>query len=440
MKHLYVGFGVLIVAAGLAACGGSGGGSGSGSGGSLPPPPPTPISATYSGTETIANVYNSYPCGAPCGDPNVTPYPNNTVTYTLSDSVSSTPGSGNVTSNESVKEPNEELDSRLLVSVTPSPNGAVTNVTLTSSNYSDSDGYSQQITYPSGAGFIVDQNPENNAAHWTNVATRTTAELYSDGTKDNRSTNSDGSYTETEVDSGIGSNDTATVNSDGSGSWVAAPGSYGFLGGFFTSFTWTAPSGGSINFTATEYNSNTETLSVAQWYATSPILASSSSTITTGVTFPGACNVPAAYGTTGNDVHTSATDLDTLFGFYETTTTDAYTTSTDGAVCVRSVDVLDTYYDWNDDEYYYLFASSTPLIATTTTTTLTLESGGGVGITSTGRSTQTALQTSSGNAAALANAGVVAQALVRGEATRLRAAAQRRVLSIMAARANGARL
>jgi hypothetical protein len=434
VKYLYVGFGALIVAVSLAACGGGGGG-----GGTVPPPMPTPQSATYTGTETVANVYNAYPCGEPCGDPNVTPYPNDSVTSSLSDSISSTKGSGTYTASETVTGNNQTLTESITTMVTPSPNGSVTNVTVTQENYSDSDGLTETIAYPTP--LVVDQEPENNGANWANAADATADESYSNGETIDRTTNADGSYVETETLSSQFINDTATVNSNGSGSWEAASGSAGFYGGYFTGFTWTAPSGGNVTFTATDYLSGTSTLTVPQFFPTPPPLASSSSTITTGVTFPGSCNVPSQYGTTGNDIHTVTDDVDPLFGFSEATTTDAYTSGSNGLVCARSTDVLDTYYDWNGDDYYFLYASgnATPLIATTTTTTLTLQSGGGLGVTSTGsRSAQTASVGSTSTAAAL-DAAALAQSLLRGEQLRLRAEARHRVLTIIAHRVNGAK-
>jgi hypothetical protein len=437
VKYLYVGFGALIVAVGLAACGGGGGG-----GGMTPPGGgghgPTPQAATYTGSETIANVYHSYPCGAPCGDPNVTPYPNNTVTNSLSDSLSSTKGSGAVIASETVTEPNQTLTESLTTFVTPSPNGSVTNVTVTRQVYSDSDGYTQSLTYPTP--LVVDQEPENNNATWTNAAMLTTAESYSGGESINRTTNADGSYVETEVDNNTGVNNTATVNSDASGSWEAASGSAGFYSGFFTGFTWTAPSAGNVTFTATEYTGATSQLVVPQFFSTSPLtLASNASKITTGVTFPGACSVPSKYGTSGNDIHTIVTGLDPLFGFTETTTTDAYTSTTYGLVCVQSTDLLETYYDWNGDEHYFLYANNTPLIDTTTTTTLTLKSGGGLGVTSANSRSTESLSSSGSSIASGLDAAVLAQSLVRGEQLRLRALAQNRVLTTIAHRVNGAK-
>ncbi|HEY9084363.1 MAG TPA: hypothetical protein VIN40_00265 [Candidatus Tyrphobacter sp.] len=436
MKLIYVGLGTLIVAAGLAACGGGGGSTG----GTPPirPGGPSPSAAMYTGTETIANVYNGYPPSG--GDPNVTPYPNNSVTYSLSDSVSSARGSNLVSSSETVTEPNQKITETLSAVVSPAPNGAVTNITLASAGYTDSDGYSQRITYPAGAGLIIDQSPENNAANWTNSAQDSVAETYSDSTNINRSTNADGTYVETEKNTGQAINDTATTNADGSASWLAAAGSYGFGSGNVTGFTMSAPSGGNITYTLLLYPSGSQVLSVPVWYPTGPIvLASSNSTITTGVTFPGACSVPAAYGTTGNDIHSVTNTVDAVFGFLETTTTDAYTTSSAGAVCVRTVDVLKTLYDYNGDQFYFVYVSNVPLITTTTTTTLTLQSGGGIGVASTARGTESS-QASSNNAAAIANAGVVAQILARGEATRLHAAAEKQILMLLRARRNGGRL
>lgn len=431
MKHFYIGFGALIIAAGLGAC--SGGGGGSGLTVPIGPIGPSPNAATYTGSERIATVYNNYP--PPAVDPNVTPYPNTNVTNTMSDNVSSVAGSNSIVTSETISEPNETIKASLTTLVSSAPNGGVTNLTVASSIYSDTNGYVQKVTYPSGAGLIVDQSPETNGASWTNNAQRTLAETYSDGTDINRSTNADGSYVETQVDNGTSINDTATVNSDASASWLAAPGSYGFYGGYFTGFTATAPSGGNVTFKATNYLGGTQQLTVPVFFSTSPVsLASSNSTIATGVMFPGSCSVPSAYGTTGNDVHSVTSSVDPIFGFIETTTTDAYTTAAAGAVCIAMTDVLATYYDWNGDEYYFVYLSSVPLIRTTTTTTLTLQSGSGIGVTSTGSRNAQSATANSTSSALSAKIVAAVQYIFRGEAIRLRALAQRRVLNALRAR------
>lgn len=386
---------------------------------------PTPQAATYSGSETIANTYDGYPCGAPCGDPNVTPYPNNSVTYGINDKLTESNGSGTIITSETVTEPNETLTASLTALVTPSPNGGVTAETETKTVYTDSDGYTQSITYPTP--LVVDEEPESNGLNWTNTASATTAESYNDGTNINRTTNSDGTYTETEVNNNTSIDDTATVNADASASWEAAPDAYGFLGDYFSGYTLTAPSGGDVTFTATYEGGGTESLSEPAFFSTTqPIIAnntSDSSTITTGVTFPVSCAVPATYGTSGNDIHTVKKSLDTLFGFAETTTTDAYTSSASGLVCVKSVDVLTTYYDWNLDEHYFVFVSDVPLIVTTTTTVLTLESGTGIGVASG--------STGSATAASAGQAAVGAQDMVRAQTLRVRAQAVQRVLHVV---------
>lgn len=435
MKHVHAGFGALIVAVGLAACGGGGGG-----GGGTPPvrTGPTPLAATYSGSETIANVYNGYPPPTTT-DPNVTPYPNNTVTYNLSDSLAQQSGSSTITSSETVTEPNEVLTESLTTIVTPSPNGSTTNVTVTKQVYSDSDGMTQTITYPTP--LIVDQEPETNGATWSNGAAKVTAETYPDTESINRTTNADGSYVETEVQTEDNIDETATVNSDGSGSWVAATGSLGFLDGCFTQYTFTAPTGGNVTFNATANPSgfcSNQSLTYPAFFSASPTLASYTVKIATPATFPAACNVPSQYGTNGNDVHTAVVDLDPLFGFTEKTITDAYTSPTYGLVCAQSTDTLDTYYDWNLDTAYFIFIGTSPLVVTTTTTTLSLQSGGGIGISSEReRSAQSATQ--GGSVVSSLNAAALAQTLLRGERVRLRALAERRALETITRRPKGGR-
>jgi hypothetical protein len=419
VKYWYAGFGALATALALAACGGGGGGGGN----PIPPhgggsPTPTPASAMYSGSENVVTVYSSYP-PSNSSDPNVTPYPNTNVTYGLSDKVSETKMTTTV--NETVTEPNETLTATVTTSSTSEPTaGSETNIAETKTQYSDSDSYSQAVAYPTP--LIVDQEPETNGANWTNTAERDTSETYSDGTQIARTANADGSYSEQEINTNQSISDTATVNSDASGTWVANE--EGFISGLFSEYAFTAPSGGNVTFTATETTAGcnqtgppcTQSLTAPVFFSTNPLLLwSNSSTIATSVTFPAACNVPASDGTTGNDIHTVQSDVDPLFGFTEDTTTDAYT-STDGLVCVQSTDILKTYYDWNLDSAYFLVVSNSakPFITTTTTQTLTLQTGNGIGILS--KSTSPASATASN--AAMADAAVLARTMTRGEAIR----------------------
>ncbi|MGH7737899.1 MAG: hypothetical protein ACREMP_08575 [Candidatus Tyrphobacter sp.] len=423
MKKRYAGFGALVVLAALAACGGGGGGTGGG----VPPTAPPPASV-YTGTQTIANDYNGYPpCPTPqCAPGSVTPYPNNVVTSTLKDSVSAS--SGTVTTNETITQPNQQIAASLTVQVTPSPNGSVQNIGERYTVYLDDTGYSQTLVYPTP--LVVDQEPENNGANWANTAQANLTESFNDGTVDKRTTNFDGTYTETETNSNTAVSNTATVNADASGSWVAA--GYPFYG-YFSSFTWTAPSGGNVTFTGSiagpAPTPSPQTLTIPAFFPTTqPIVASNtsnSSTITTGVTFPGSCAVPSTYGTSGNDVHTVVNAFDPLFGFTEQTTTDAYTSTTYGLVCARSTDVLTTYYDWNGDNHYFLYASNTPLIVTKTTTTLTLQSGSGVGV----ASRRTAAAGSQG--ANAPSPALLARELTQIQVIPLRAKAKQRVLTII---------
>ncbi len=441
--------GAMVLAAALTACNG-----GRGSSGTTPATPsptatpmtpsptamPTSPAATYAGTEAVANVYDNYP--PPTIDPNVTPYPNTNVTYDLSASVSSSSGGSVITTDETVTEPNEQLMTTVITDATTEPNGPVEDVAETQTSYADSDDYTQVVNYSTP--FVVDEDPEDNNATWTNTAGKTTDETYSGGQTDDRTTNSDGSYSENETDSVDDIQDTATVGSNAAGSWAAAADSAGFYDGYFTGFTWTAPSGGDVTFTATESSATgcgsscTETLAVPAFFSTNPLtLYSNSSTITTGVSYPGSCDVPSTYGTIGNQIASTTTDTDPLFGFIENTTINAYTSSTYGLVCVESTDILSTYYDWNGDDYYFLVAGSgPPFVTTTTTTRLTLASGAGVGVLS---RIATAKAATSGTPSSVQAADEVALArsLVVGQAIRARAKLKELILAHLREHING---
>lgn len=430
MKYVSGAFGALVVALSLAACGGGGGGGGGSSGGGGMPPTPTPESAAYSGSENIVTTYSSYPPATP-GDPNVTPYPNTNITYGLSDSVQTTKGSGSVAATDTVTEPNETLTETVVTSVASAQNGSVTNVAETKTAYSDSDGFTQTITYPTP--LVIDQEPENNGATWTNRASKVSVEQYDDGTNINRTTNADGSYYEVEYNANQAYNNRATVNSDGSGSWVAN--NTGFLGNIYSEFAFAAPSAGSSTFTGTytSYACTTYTLcgtttqNVGIFFATSPVvLWSDNSTITTGVNFPASCSVPSSYGTSGNDINTQTSSIDPLFGVSETIVTNAYTSTSAGLVCVLSTDTLKTFYDWNRDEYYFLAFSppNAPFVDAVAKTTLTLQSGTGIGVASESRRAvgSTAI-------ASAADPIALASTILSGEQVRFRTNVRKRILA-----------
>lgn len=59
--------------------------------------------------------------------------------------------------------------------------------------------------------------------------------------------------------------------------------------------------------------------------------------------------MPAAFGTSGNTLRQSITNVDTVLGTKETLTQTAYVVTGFGPVCVTLNDLTEAYYDFNND-------------------------------------------------------------------------------------------
>jgi hypothetical protein len=245
--------------------------------------------------------------------------------------------------------------------------------------YTSSDTNGQRITQTftgvtSGNG-LVDVLPETLGQTWTNTGAQTLAESESDGSSANRTTSTNGTYTETDVypqgsqftPSPSPLTATLSDNSDGSGTYSiplfgATPN---------VTFSYAAPSGGSIVIT-----SPGQTNTVPVWYAL-PLYVEHDSELG-ALSIPSACGVPSNLGTAGNGVEQKYTKIDTVLGTSENY--DEVTYVVGGyAVCVKLSDVTSVFYDYsgqgNGSPYGISFSGGqSPLETISLTSTVGLQS------------------------------------------------------------------
>ena len=380
---------MAAVAASLAltACGG---------GGSVPSPgsptaSPAPFNVVFSGTKNVQATY-AYPAASPYPNENLTSQINESTTIT---SPVSQTTYYQTTETEALPNVTHTYTTQEEVAQTAGT-GNLQNLVVGGINYSDDSKDSQQVRY--SPALIVDEQPESNGLTWSNTAALTANEKYADGTTIARTQNADGSYSDAMV-SPDGTNATITLNSDGSGGIATPSTSPALYGGAVVSYSFSAPSaapsaGGKITVAidfspayAASYNitPNPFLETGNAWFApisaTNPLYSDSTS-VTTAAAFPASCNVPSAYGTTGNDVRRTIQSIDPILGYEEVTQTDAYVDPTVGPVCVALQDSVLTFYDWQGTNTFgsHNFTSGQPLQITNTTQTLTLQSGSGAGI------------------------------------------------------------
>ena len=217
--------------------------------------------------------------------------------------------------------------------------------------YSSSDSNGQQITEKitgvSPTNGLLDILPETQRQTWSNTGAQTLAESESDGFSAARTTNANGTYSETDLypqgsqftPSPSPLPATLSDNSDGSGSY-----SFPLFGVTpNAALTYSAPSGGVITIAVDAFG-ETPTYTVATWYSL-PLYAETDSQLG-ALAIPGACNVPAQFGTSANGVQQHFTKTDTVFGTTEDYTEITYVVG-GYAVCVALNDVTDVYYDYS---------------------------------------------------------------------------------------------
>jgi hypothetical protein len=199
---------------------------------------------------------------------------------------------------------------------------------------------------------IVDKSPQTGGSTWTNKPGSQLTETYSDGHSENRTTNDDGTYTESgtaQAPDGSGYIPISlSEQSSGAGTYAGPFYSYPL-------FTWSigAASGGNVPISYTiKGQPTTAYANVPQWYPSSPTFFKENDSIRAGATPPSGC---AATGT-ATDVVQKIAVLDTVIGYVEVKRRDTYTQN-GSAICVAFNDTLTNYYDWNGDAYYAIYLS-----------------------------------------------------------------------------------
>lgn len=384
MKQHYGGFGALIFAAGLVACGGGGGGGSSSSGGAPPTASPTstpPVGNqfTYTGTLTETDTY-TYPTPSPF------PSTNASATVSLSVTVTSSPAPFTTPTNDPYDIYYSEQDAF------PTETDVSTTDTWAATTSSAIDEYGSEVTNGSGstaetltwvysAPYVLDELPETNGASWTNSPEGYSTEDDPGDLTISRYVESAGNYNETQELAG-GYNLVITENADGSGTYSGTVlDTFGLV-----DFTYSAPSGGKVTVSVVFASPSPPATPIPPyviatppaWYGSTPTFYSESDTDTNPATFPGSCNVPAAYGTSGNMIKRTIDSLDTILGYTETQTYESYDNSAQSIVCIVMNDVQTYYYDYLDDteQSYEDFAAfvGTPQQTATTSETVGLQS------------------------------------------------------------------
>jgi hypothetical protein len=271
-----------------------------------------------------------------------------------------------------------------------SDNGSNTNFLLYGTNWADDN--NNKVTYQYPAPQIVDRLPETGGDTWTNSGAAAYYENdsidASGSTFQTRGTvAADGSYTQT-IDYPAGYFAPFVVeaaivqNSDGSGSY-AAP----FFADNLDSIQYTKPHAvpGGFIYTAAFYQNPYPspsdpayfTATIPTWFQVGKPFYNETNANNGQQTIPASCNVPSTFGTSANQIVRTIDRIDTILGYHETETTTSYAVAGIGTVCVQLHDVLQTYYDFNDDVAYIndIF-NATPYQTTTTDETLGIQQSG----------------------------------------------------------------
>ena len=251
--------------------------------------------------------------------------------------------------------------------------------------YSSTDNFGETLLVQYGASgapvpIVIDELPEVPGANWSNTAAETLNETSPGNQTSVRNVNADGSYTATTTYASGSlftpppAPVTATIveNSNGSGSY-----SLPLIGPPNSIITVGTPGPGpspQIPVTLSVPDAAPTTIPVPVWYPTPLVLYNETDTNTGAQNLPGACNVPATYGLTGNGVVQTIKSVDAILGTTETLQQTTYVVPTYGAACVVLSDQLVDYYDYSGQGPALIVVSGTPLETTTITTTLGLTS------------------------------------------------------------------
>jgi hypothetical protein len=365
-----------------------------------PVPTPTPVPATYpysAGSTfvydgTLAQSFQSFPevvaPGSPSPEPIATTLVDVTQTVTV-DSNQTFDGTPNLTDLHLAE--TDALASGLEATTSTTDTyeavpgaGATAQLLDYGSNYADESGdtVSTLLTEPA----IVDELPELAGAQWSNGPAATIDEALAGNATGSaitvvRTVNADGTYSEKTTYppnySGPGVTGVGSIqeNADGSGNFVIES------DGETLTLTYSPPEpqpSGSPLITVNEYNGTDTTGTPAQsfqipsWYGPVPALYAESDRDLGVVSVPAACGLSSTLSAGATGISQSISRTDTILGYLETETTNAYVVPGYGVVCTTFSDKQTAIYDFNGDEPF-VFTSAPPLEITTASETLALQ-------------------------------------------------------------------
>ncbi len=236
------------------------------------------------------------------------------------------------------------------------------------STWADENG--NTLTYQYTAPQILGELPEKAGASWSNTPAMTVSENDSSDASGSAIFSKtvyaqDGSYTETTTyppTYNVGQS-VITENADGSGSItnVLGVGSIVFstpqaqsTGSYLLPYAlYSAPNPGP---TAQPLQSS----SVGAWYTVPATVYHETDEDLGAQPVPAACNVPSSLASAAMETQRTISRTDTILGYTDTQTIDAYRVATVGAVCVQMNDMQNSYYDFNGDQQFIIAPSSDP--------------------------------------------------------------------------------
>lgn len=281
--------------------------------------------------------------------------------------------------------------------------------------------------------YILDELPETQGASWSNAGALNYLEQDSDNSVTEQQINANGTYSLTQTTDGgygLGITTSATGASSYAGGCIEAvsgicTGAFSPLGAIpntcksttspalcgsyfeawnrdYYGLVVQAPASGTITVDAQKTPSSSSTPAPTviatphAWYTPMPgnLLYSEADSIpAVGATLPTACSVPAAFGTTGNEIQQTIEAIDPMLGYVSNETIKTWIVGGFGPVCVQMSNVENQYYNWTGDTgrpsispqtYGSLVFSplgansgSIPASVETITETLTLQSASG---------------------------------------------------------------
>jgi hypothetical protein len=268
------------------------------------------------------------------------------------------------------------------------PSGSTATLSIKSSDAKDSNGSRYVTTYGTGNG-LLDVLPEATGPFGPNNAALTYAETDPAQFTRTRTTAASGAYSEQDTDA-FGDVQQVTTNADLSGVLDARQ----YSGFRFTMSAPSAPPNSRIIFRLFNASgTQLQAFSLPSWIPASQTQPSIETDADNGSKpYPAACNVPAKYGTSGNQIVQTINRADAALGNLETQTTTTYVAPRVGPVCIQMTDSVQTFYDFTLQNGFVVLVSggTVPIQLTSITETLTLQSAtteGGTHTTSVARGT-----------------------------------------------------